>query len=143
MRKTDNFGTVTKIEIYTSESETAELSAGFSSSDGRLSENVRRLDFLGGGGMTESFVTACEPSVTLYGRRIYGDKAQDYLFSGSRIFGCGSCRIAKLQLTYKSGRTETVKAVVSAYRSEGENGKPERISVTIAMRPEAPGHQEP
>lgn len=135
MRETDNFGTVTKIEIYISESETAELSAGFSASGGRLSESVRRLNFLGSGGRTESFVTACEPSVTLYGRRIYGDKAQDYLFAGSRIFGCGSCRIVKLRLTYKSGGTETVGAVVSAYKFEGENGKPERISVTLAETP--------
>lgn len=137
MRETDNFGTVTKIEIYISESETAELSAGFSASDGKLSESVRRLDFLGSGGRTESFVTACEPSLTLYGRRIYGDKAQDYLFSGSRIFGCGSCRIVKLRLTYKSGQTETAEAVISAYKFEGENGKPEKISVTIAIKREA------
>lgn len=134
MSKTDSFGTVTKIEIYTSESETAELSAGFSQSDGKLCERVKRLDFLGSGGRTESFVTSCEPTITLYGRRMHGDKAQDFIFSGSRIFGCGACRIVKLRLTDGSGKSDTANGIISAYRSESENGRPEKISVTIAIK---------
>lgn len=126
-------GYVKKIEVYVSEEERAELSAGFSAADGRLSETVRSFCFLGSDGRKESFVTACEPAVKLTGVRIVGDRAQDYIFAGTRLFGSGTFRRVRLRLTYDDNSFFDETAVISAYRFEDKAGKPERITVDIRL----------
>ncbi len=126
-------GYVKKIEVCISEDERAELSAGFSAAEGRLSEAVRSFRFLGSHGRTESFVTACEPAVKLTGIRVVGDRAQDYIFSGARLFGSGSFRRVRLRLTYDDDSFSDETAVISAYRFEGKASSPERITVDIRL----------
>ncbi len=82
-----------------------------------LNEVVQQYFFMAEKGFASNYVTGMAPSYTFTGRRIIGDKAQDWIFSPERKFGL----MEKRDTTFKITRL-------------GSGGKPEEIScpVTIA-----------
>jgi hypothetical protein len=54
--------------------------AGFENISEALNESVQQYFFLCGNGYAANYVTGIAPTITLTGRRIYGDDAQDYIF---------------------------------------------------------------
>lgn len=71
-------------EIDTTPSSTTptwkDLCAGFDNISEALNEAVQQYFFLCGNGFAANYVTGMAPSITLSGRRIFGDDAQDYIF---------------------------------------------------------------
>jgi hypothetical protein len=58
----------------------ATVCAGFDNISEALNETVQQYFFLCGNGFAANYVTGIAPTITLSGRRIYGDTAQDYIF---------------------------------------------------------------
>ncbi len=76
----------------------AELSDGIDNLSEALNEVVQQYFFMSGQGFATNEVTGMAPAVTLTGRRIIGDPAQDYIFS--KKYALGSERKTKFRLTF-------------------------------------------
>ncbi len=81
----------------------AELSAGIDNVAEALNEVVQQYQFLAGQGFAENDVTGMAPAVTLSGRRVHGDAAQDYIFG--KKYELGSDRKSSLKITWSDGTT--------------------------------------
>lgn len=77
----------------------AELGEGIENLAEALNEVVYSGYYLNNGGYGNSEVTGMQPVVTMSGKRIVGDAAQDYIFDPSRKYGLGEKRKSKLKLT--------------------------------------------
>lgn len=73
-----------------------------------LNELVYSGFYLHNGGYGNSEVTGMQPVVTMSGKRIVGDAAQDYLFNPDRKYGLGEKRKSKLKLTTASAEGDVV-----------------------------------
>lgn len=58
----------------------ANVCAGFDNIAEALNEQVQQYFFLCGDGFAANYVTGAAPAITLSGRRVYGDAAQDFIF---------------------------------------------------------------
>lgn len=59
----------------------SDLDEGFDNISEALNEVVQQYQFLSDDGFARNHVTGMAPAVTLTGRRVLGDPAQDYIFS--------------------------------------------------------------
>lgn len=85
------------------EPEWAGISKGFSNLSQSVNEMLYKASYLSDGGWGSSTVTGGQYTVTLAGTRIYGDVAQDYLFSDKVMFGWGKARETQLKITRANG----------------------------------------
>lgn len=83
----------------------ADLAEGFDNVTEALNEVVQQYQFLSDGGFAKNHVTGMAPSFTLTGRRVFGDTAQDYIFS--KKYGLDTDRQSSFKLTFNNG-TEDV-----------------------------------
>ena len=58
----------------------ANLCAGWDNITEALNEQIQQYFFLCGNGFATNYVTGIAPAITLSGRRVLGDTAQDYIF---------------------------------------------------------------
>lgn len=79
----------------------AELEAGLENIAEALNEIVQQFQFLSGRGFAQNQVTGMAPVVTISGRRIMGDAAQDYIFS--KKYKLGTERQTSFRLTWTDG----------------------------------------
>jgi hypothetical protein len=85
-----------------SETETmAELKAGISNIAQALNEVVEQATYLDGEGFGSSEVVGAQYIVTLTGKRVVGDTAQDFIFS--KAFGLGTERKTTFEITDPKG----------------------------------------
>lgn len=73
-----------------------------------LNEIVQQYFFLTDNGFAKNHVTGMAPTFTATGRRVYGDAAQDYIFS--QKYGLDAQRISSFKMEYedKDGKTVTL-----------------------------------
>lgn len=90
-------------EIDTATSGAAEswavLGEGIENLGETLNEVVYSGFYLHNEGYGNSEVTGMQPVVTVSGKRIVGDPAQEYIFDPARKYGLGDMRKSKLKLT--------------------------------------------
>ena len=79
----------------------AELSAGIDNMAEALNETVQQYHFWVDSGFGRSRVTALAPVITLSGRRVVGDTAQDYIFAAK--WQLGGSRETQAKLTDPEG----------------------------------------
>lgn len=112
---------ISPIYSYTAEIDTtpegqsrtwAKLCAGFENLTEALNEQVQQYFFLCGNGFAANYVTGMAPTMTLSGKRVLGDTAQEYIFG--KKYGTMAERETNFRLTRRSADgTET--AIVSAH----------------------------
>lgn len=112
---------ISPIYSYTAEIDTtptassptwAKLCKGFENLTEALNEQVQQYFFLCGNGFAANYVTGMAPTMTLSGRRVLGDAAQEYIFG--KKYGTMADRETNFRLTRRSADgTET--AIVSAH----------------------------
>lgn len=99
-------------EIDTATSGSAEswaaLGEGIENLAEALNEVVYSGFYLHNEGYGNSEVTGMQPVVTVSGKRIVGDAAQDYVFDPTRKYGLGEKRKSKLKLTIAGNANSTV-----------------------------------
>lgn len=73
-----------------------------------LNEVVQQYFFLTDKGFAKNHVTGMAPTFTATGKRVYGDAAQDYIFS--QKYGLDTQRISSFKMEYedKDGKTVTL-----------------------------------
>lgn len=88
-----------------------DLCAGWDNIAEALNEQIQQYFFLCGGGFAANYVTGMAPAITLTGRRVIGDDAQDY------IFGQKYAPMASRQTNFRLSRTDSTgtAAIVSAH----------------------------
>lgn len=94
------------LEVNTSAGDTpvwARLSKGFSNLSQSINEMLYKASYLSDGGWGSTAVTGGQYTVTLTGTRIFGDAAQDYLFSDAVMFGWGAERETQLKIMRANG----------------------------------------
>ena len=79
----------------------ARVGAGIDNMQEALNEVVQQYRFMTDEGYSRSRVTGMAPVWTLSGRRIWGDTAQDYIFS--KKYGMGAQRETRGKVTYRAG----------------------------------------
>lgn len=84
------------------------ICAGFENITEALNETVQQYYFLCGNGFAANYVTGIAPTITLSGRRIYGDDAQDYIFGKKYDLLANRDTHFRLKRTDAAGTTETV-----------------------------------
>lgn len=89
----------------------ATVCAGFDNIAEALNETVQQYFFLCGNGFAANYVTGIAPTITLSGRRIYGDAAQDYIFGKKYDLMAARDTHFRLSRTDAAGNTT---AVISA-----------------------------
>ena len=115
---------ISPIYSYTAEIDTtpagssrtwASLCAGFDNISEALNETIQQYFFLCGGGFAANYVTGMAPEITLTGRRVIGDAAQDYIFDFARKYGLMNARNTHFRLTrsHQDGSVETISANVT------------------------------
>lgn len=86
------------------------LCAGFDNITEALNEQIQQYFFLCGNGFAANYVTGAAPAITLTGRRVIGDDAQDYIFS--KKYALMSDRDTHFRLTQTA--QDGTKSVISA-----------------------------
>ena len=84
----------------------AEIGDGIENMAEALNEVVNQFYFLSNQGFARNRVTGMAPTVTLTGRRVIGDEAQDYIFS--KKFGLGDERESKIKIEIPKGENNEV-----------------------------------
>ena len=82
----------------------SEVRVGFDNMQEALNEVVQQYKFLSDEGFGRSRVTGMQPVWTLSGRRIWGDAAQDFIFS--KKYGLGAERETQGKVEYVAGGYE-------------------------------------
>jgi len=99
------YGLTAEIGISSAEAEGvktwtyAPLGEGFDNISEALNEVVQQYFFLSDGGFAKNHVTGMAPAFTLTGRRVYGDAAQDYIFS--KKYSLDTARQSSFKLSWK------------------------------------------
>lgn len=83
------------------------LCAGIDNIAEALNEVVQQYFFLCDKGFAHNHVTGMAPAYTFTGRRIIGDKAQDYIFGLK--YKLDKDRQSKLRISYKTGASASTK----------------------------------
>lgn len=86
----------------------ATVCAGFENIAEALNETVQQYYFLCGNGFAANYVTGIAPTITLSGRRIYGDTAQDYIFGKKYNLLAQRDTHFRMKRTNAAGTTTTV-----------------------------------
>lgn len=86
----------------------ATICAGFDNIAEALNETVQQYFFLCGNGYPANYVTGIAPTITLSGRRIYGDTAQDYIFGKKYDLMGNRDTHFRMKRTADDGTTETL-----------------------------------
>ena len=81
------------------------LCAGIDNLAEALNETVQQYFFLCQGGFATNHVTGMAPALTITGRRIVGDAAQDYIFS--KKYSLDTDRESSLKLSWQDGAGAT------------------------------------
>lgn len=76
----------------------SDLDEGFDNISEALNEVVQQYQFLSDDGFARNHVTGMAPAVTLTGRRVLGDAAQDYIFS--KKYSLDTDRQSSLKLSW-------------------------------------------
>ena len=77
----------------------ATVCAGISNIAEALNENVEQMFFLCGKGFADNEVTGMAPAITLTGKRVQGDTAQEYIFAFAQKYGLYKSRHSHMMLT--------------------------------------------
>lgn len=83
----------------------AELKAGIDNAAESLNEVVQQYQFLSGEGFAENHVNGMAPAWTFSGKRVFGDAAQDYIFS--KKYSLGDDRKSSLKIEYTDSSSGT------------------------------------
>lgn len=89
------------INVGSSSESWAEFGAGIDNMQEQLNEVVQQYKFMSDEGYSRSRVTGMAPIWTCTGRRIWGDAAQDYIFS--KKYETGASRETKAKIEYTAG----------------------------------------
>ena len=84
----------------------ADLADGIDNISEALNETVQQYFFLADSGFARNHVTGMDPAVTVTGKRIIGDTAQDYIF-GTK-YNLDTARQSSVKLTYTNARSKLV-----------------------------------
>lgn len=79
----------------------SQVGAGIDNMQEALNEVVQQYKFMNDEGYSRSRVTGMAPVWTLSGRRIWGDAAQDFIFS--KKYGLGAQRETRGKVEYQAG----------------------------------------
>ena len=82
----------------------APLNSGFDNITEALNEVVQQYQFLSDGGFARNHVTGMAPVFTFTGKRVFGDTAQDYIFS--KKYSLDTDRQSSIKLTFNNGTEE-------------------------------------
>ena len=77
----------------------ADVCAGFDNIAEALNEVVQQYFFLCGNGFAVNYVTGMAPTITLSGRRVIGDAAQEFIFGANTKYGLMGARDTHFKLT--------------------------------------------
>jgi hypothetical protein len=91
----------------------APLCAGIDNISEALNESIQQYFFLCGNGFAANYVTGMAPAVTLTGRRIIGDAAQEYIFGQKYVPMTGRDTHFRLTQTDQEGTESVVSANVT------------------------------
>lgn len=80
-----------------------ELSKGFNNITKALNEVLWQGSFIGDKGWGSTYVTGGQMIFTLTGVRVYGDAAQDYIFSNAVKNNFGTARVTDFEIEYPNG----------------------------------------
>ena len=86
----------------------SELGAGIDNLAEALNETVQQYFFLSDDGFARNHVTAMAPAVTLTGRRIIGDAAQEFIFGNKYALDTARQSSFELGYTNAEGGTTTI-----------------------------------
>jgi len=86
----------------------AQLGEGMENISEALNEALQQYFYLNNGGFAKNYVTGMAPAVTVTGHRVFGDTAQDYIFSKKYEIGSERESNLKLELTDENDNVETV-----------------------------------
>ena len=89
------------------------LCAGIDNISEALNESIQQYFFLCGNGFAANYVTGMAPAVTLTGRRVIGDDAQDYIFSKKYTPMNGRDTHFRLTQTDQAGTKSVISANVT------------------------------
>ena len=100
-----NYGYHFYVDISPAQTEPswAEVSEGIENFDKSLNEVVNDFQFFSGQGWGSSEVTGGQLVLTLTGRRIRGDAAQDYIFNPASWYNFGDARKTRFKMTSPGG----------------------------------------
>lgn len=108
------------------------LSAGFDNLGKALNEALYQGSFLGDGGYGSTEVTGGQLILTLSGVRMYGDPAQDYIFSDAVKNNFGNARKTNFELTYPNGDKISGNITLAKItEGGGASASPDAITVEI------------
>lgn len=118
-----------KIEINTDptgvEESFVRLAAGITGLDPDVNDEVSQDRYLDGDGFAESDVTGAQLILTLSGHRLYGDPAQDFIYS--KLLEIGPSRRTGLKWTLPSGEVfegnVTITGITGPSGEAGEKGE--------------------
>lgn len=96
--------------------EYAELCAGIEGMEFNANEQNQQYFFLCGEGFAHNETTGAAPSITITGRRVVGDAAQDYI--AGKQFALGTDRNTSVRITAE-GQVITCEATISDVTSFG------------------------
>jgi hypothetical protein len=81
----------------------AQIHEGFSNVAESLNEVLYQASYLGDSGWGSTEVTGGQYIITLTGKRVFGNTAQDWIFSDSTVYEFGNSRKTTLRLTRQNG----------------------------------------
>lgn len=87
----------------------SELSAGIENLSEAMNYVINKYQFMANKGWGSTHVTGAHNEITLTGRRIFGDAAQDYIFSKKAKFGADRDTSLKISVTDNSGTSAVTK----------------------------------
>lgn len=87
----------------------SELAEGIDNIAEALNETVQQYFFLADNGFARNHVTGMAPAVTVTGKRILGDTAQDYIFDAK--YDLDTARQSSVKLTYTNASNKLVTIV--------------------------------
>lgn len=89
------------------------LCAGIENIAEALNEQIQQYFFACGGGFAANYVTGMAPAITLTGRRVIGDDAQDYIFGQKYVPMTGRDTHLRLTRTAQDGSKSVISANVT------------------------------
>lgn len=110
------------------------LCAGFDNIAEALNETIQQYFFACGQGFATNYVTGMAPAITLTGRRVIGDDAQDYIFGLKYTLGAARQTHFRLTQTAEDASTTIISANVTIGALQEVNGAttdPSAISVEL------------
>lgn len=108
------------------------ISEGFDNISKSLNEAIYQGSFLGDQGYASTEVTGGQLTITLSGVRIYGDPAQDFIFSNMVKNNFGDARKTDFMITYPDNASLSGKVTLAKItEGGGAANSPDAISVQI------------